>query len=135
MQHAFRVAAGLDSLVLGEPQILGQMKQAFAAAHKAGVTGKLLNRLFQQTFSVAKQVRTDTAIGASAVSVAFAAVTLARRIFNDLAQQKVLLIGAGDMIELAARHLHEQGVARMIIANRTLERGPRRCRRRRTSRS
>ncbi len=122
VQHAFRVAAGLDSLVLGEPQILGQMKQAFAAAHKAGVTGKLLNRLFQQTFSVAKQVRTDTAIGASAVSVAFAAVTLARRIFNDLAQQKVLLIGAGDMIELAARHLHEQGVARMIIANRTLER-------------
>ncbi len=122
VKHAFRVAAGLDSMVLGEPQILGQMKQAFAAAAAAGVTGKLLNRLFQQTFAVAKQVRTDTAIGASAVSVAFAAVTLARRIFTRLADQRVLLIGAGDMIELAARHLHEQGVAQMIVANRTVER-------------
>ncbi len=122
VKHAFRVAAGLDSMILGEPQILGQMKDAFTTAHKAGVTGKLLNRLFQQTFAVAKQVRTDTAIGASAVSVASAAVALARQIFTDLSQQTVLLIGAGDMIELAARHLHEQKVKRMIVANRTVER-------------
>ena len=120
--HAFRVASGLDSLVLGEPQILGQMKSAFATAHKAGTTGKMLNRLFQHTFSVAKQVRTDTAIGANAVSVAFAAVSLARRIFDDLSRQTVLLIGAGEMIELAARHLKEQGIGRMIVANRTVER-------------
>ena len=120
--HAFRVASGLDSLVLGEPQILGQMKTAFAAAHKAGTTGKLLNRLFQHTFSVAKQVRTDTAIGANAVSVAYAAVSLARRIFDNLSHQTVLLIGAGEMIELAARHLKEQGIRRMIVANRTVER-------------
>ena len=120
--HAFRVASGLDSLVLGEPQILGQMKTAFAAAYKAGTTGKLLNRLFQHTFSVAKQVRTDTAIGANAVSVAYAAVSLARRIFDNLSHQTVLLIGAGEMIELAARHLKEQGIRRMIVANRTVER-------------
>lgn len=122
VQHAFRVASGLDSLVLGEPQILGQMKGAFATAHKTGTTGKILNRLFQHTFSVAKQVRTDTAIGANPVSVAFAAVSLARRIFDDLSRQTVLLIGAGEMIELAARHLKEQGIGRLIIANRTLER-------------
>lgn len=120
--HAFRVASGLDSLVLGEPQILGQMKNAFATAHKTGTTGKMLNRLFQHTFSVAKQVRTDTAIGANAVSVAFAAVSLARRIFDNLSSQTVLLIGAGEMIELAARHLKEQGIGRMIVANRTVER-------------
>ncbi|HEX7045857.1 MAG TPA: glutamyl-tRNA reductase [Burkholderiales bacterium] len=122
VKHAFRVAAGLDSMVLGEPQILGQMKQAFAAAHKAGATGKLLNRLFQQTFAVAKQVRTDTAIGASPVSVASATVQLAKRIFRDLAEQTVLLIGAGDMIELCARHLRESRIGRLIVANRTLER-------------
>ncbi len=122
VKHAFRVASGLDSLVLGEPQILGQMKQAFAVAHKTGTTGKILNRLFQQTFSVAKQVRTDTAIGASPVSVAFAAVTLARKIFSNLADQTVLLIGAGDMIELTAQHLKESGVQRILVANRTLER-------------
>ncbi|MDH5649040.1 MAG: glutamyl-tRNA reductase [Gammaproteobacteria bacterium] len=122
VKHAFRVAAGLDSLILGEPQILGQMKDAFAQAHKYGATGKLLNRLFQQTFSVAKQVRTDTAIGASAVSVAFAAVTLAKQIFSHLSEQTVLLIGAGETIELCARHLKEQKVKHMIVANRTLER-------------
>ncbi len=122
VKHAFRVAAGLDSMILGEPQILGQMKDAFAEAHKAGATGKILNRLFQQTFAVAKQVRTDTAIGASAVSIASAAVVLAKQIFDSLAQQTVLLIGAGDMIELCARHLKEQGVGHMIVANRTLER-------------
>jgi glutamyl-tRNA reductase len=98
------------------------MKEAFAAAHKAGVTGKILNKLFQQTFSVAKQVRTDTAIGASAVSVASAAVTLAKQIFNKLSEQTVLLIGAGDMIDLTARHLREEKVGHMIVANRTLER-------------
>lgn len=120
--HAFRVAAGLDSMVLGEPQILGQLKQAFTTAHKAGATGKILNRLFQHSFAVAKQVRTDTAIGASAVSVAFAAVTLAKRIFTDLAEQTVLVIGAGETAELAARHLHEQGIGHMIVANRSVER-------------
>ncbi len=122
VEHTFRVAAGLDSMILGEPQILGQMKQAFAMAHKSGATGKILNRLFQHTFAVAKQVRTDTAIGASAVSVAFAAVSLARRIFDDITQQTVLLIGAGEMIELAARHLKEQNVRHIIVANRTVER-------------
>ncbi len=122
VKHAFRVAAGLDSMVLGEPQILGQMKEAFATAHKAGATGKILNRLFQQTFAVAKQVRTDTAIGANPVSVASAAVLLAKQIFDSLAQQTVLLIGAGDMIELCARHLKEQKIGHMIVANRTVER-------------
>lgn len=122
VKHAFRVASGLDSMVLGEPQILGQMKDAFAEAHKYGATGKLLNRLFQQTFSVAKQVRTDTAIGASAVSVAFAAVTLAKQIFSDLSDSTVLLVGAGDTIELCARHLQEQNIGKLIVANRTLER-------------
>ncbi|HEX9810788.1 MAG TPA: glutamyl-tRNA reductase [Burkholderiales bacterium] len=122
VKHAFRVAAGLDSMVLGEPQILGQMKEAFATAHKAGVTGKLLNRLFQQTFAVAKQVRTDTAIGASPVSVASASVLLARRLYSDLARQTVLLIGAGDTIELCARHLKEHGIGHLIVANRTMER-------------
>jgi glutamyl-tRNA reductase len=122
VKHAFRVAAGLDSLVLGEPQILGQMKSAFTTAHKVGVTGKILNRLFQQTFSVAKQVRTDTAIGASAVSVAYAAVSLARKIFRNLSEKNVLLIGAGETIELVARHLREQGVTRIVVANRTVER-------------
>jgi glutamyl-tRNA reductase len=122
VKHLFRVAAGLDSMILGEPQILGQMKEAFATAHKAGATGKILNRLFQQTFTVAKQVRTDTAIGASAVSVAAAAVRLAKQIFNKLSEQTVLLIGAGDMIDLCARHLKEHGVGHMIVANRTVER-------------
>ena len=96
VQHAFRVASGLDSMVLGEPQILVKMKSAFSVAHQAGTTGKILNRLFQHTFSVAKQIRTDTAIGASAVSVAFAAVDLAKRIFSSLNEQTVLLIGAGE---------------------------------------
>jgi glutamyl-tRNA reductase len=122
VQHVFRVASGLDSMILGEPQILGQIKDAFAAAHKAGATGKMLNRLFQQTFSVAKTIRTDTAIGASAVSVASAAVTLAKQIFNELSQKTVLLIGAGEMIELCARHLAEQGIGKMMVANRTQER-------------
>lgn len=120
--HLLRVASGLDSMVLGEPQILGQVKTAFQAACAVGSTGKLLGRLFQHTFSVAKQVRTDTAIGTSPVSVAFAAVSLARQIFSDLSDQTALLIGAGETVELAARHLHQQGVGRMIVANRTVER-------------
>ncbi len=122
VKHAFRVASGLDSMVLGEPQILGQMKDAFAVAHRAGTTGKILNRLFQHTFSVAKQVRTDTAVGANAVSVAYAAVDLAKRIFSRLSEQTVLLIGAGETIELVARHLLENDVKHIIVANRSIER-------------
>jgi len=122
VQHAFRVASGLDSMVLGEPQILGQMKSAFSAAHQAGTTGKILNRLFQHTFSVAKQIRTDTAIGANAVSVAFAAVDLAKRIFSNLSEQTVLMLGAGETIELVARHLKQTGVKHIIVANRSIER-------------
>jgi glutamyl-tRNA reductase len=122
VRHAFRVASGLDSMVLGEPQILGQMKDAFATAHKTGVTGKMLNQLFQHSFSVAKQVRTDTMIGASAVSVAYAAVKLARQIFTDLSRQTVLLIGAGETIDLTAQHLKQQQVGHIIVANRTVER-------------
>ncbi len=122
VQHLMRVASGLDSLVLGEPQILGQLKDAYTTAKKAGTVGIMLNRLFQHTFSVAKQVRTDTAIGASPVSVAFAAVNLAKQIFGDFPSQSALMIGAGETIELAARHLHENGIGRLIIANRTVER-------------
>ncbi|MGH1427676.1 MAG: glutamyl-tRNA reductase [Arenicella sp.] len=123
VNHAFRVASGLDSMVLGESQILGQMKTAFSTAHQEGKTGKILNRLFQQSFSVAKQVRTQTAIGANAVSVAFAAVNLAKQIFADLSEQRVLMIGAGETIALAAQHLQAQGVKNFTIANRTIERG------------
>lgn len=120
--HLLRVASGLDSMVLGEPQILGQVKTAFQAACESGTAGRLLGRLFQHTFAVAKQVRTDTAIGNSPVSVAFAAVSLARQIFSDLHDQTALLIGAGETIELAARHLHQHGVGRIVVANRTVER-------------
>ncbi len=122
VKHLLKVASGLDSMVLGEPQILGQVKSAFQTATETATTGKLLGRLFQHTFSVAKQVRTDTAIGSSPVSVAFAAVSLARQIFSDLSRQTALLIGAGETIELAARHLNQHGVGRIIVANRTLER-------------
>lgn len=122
VQHILRVASGLDSLVLGEPQILGQIKDAYHAASQAGAIGQLLNRLFQHTFSVAKEVRTDTAIGSSPVSVAFAAVSLAKQIFSELSEHTALLIGAGDTIELVARHLNEQGIKRLIVANRTVER-------------
>jgi glutamyl-tRNA reductase len=123
--HVFSVASGLDSLILGEPQILGQLKDAFRAAQQAGTAGSQLNRLFQTTFSVAKRVRTETAIGASAVSVASAGIQLARRIFTGFEQHTALLVGAGDMIELAARHLHAQKLGRMIIANRSLDRAQR----------
>ncbi|MDD9874973.1 MAG: glutamyl-tRNA reductase, partial [Gammaproteobacteria bacterium] len=121
VKHAFRVASGLDSMVLGEPQILGQMKHAFHTAATAGATGKVLNRLFQHTFSVAKQVRTHTAIGAHSVSVAYAGVSLARRVFTRLSEQTALLIGAGETIELVARHLAENGIANLIVANRSID--------------
>lgn len=122
VDHLLSVASGLDSLVLGEPQILGQVKNAYQTAHDAGRTGKLLTRLFQHAFNTAKQVRTDTAIGDSPVSVAFAAVSLARQIFAELSEQTALLIGAGETIELAARHLAQNGVGRIIVANRTVSR-------------
>ncbi len=122
VRHMLRVASGLDSLVLGEPQILGQLKEAYTTAKDAGTVGTQLSKLFEYTFSVAKQVRTDTAIGASPVSVAFSAVSLSKQIFSDLKEHTALLIGAGETIELAARHLKESGIKRLIIANRTLAR-------------
>ena len=122
VRHMMRVASGLDSMVLGEPQIFGQLKSAYAVAREAGTIGPLLGRLFQATFSTAKQVRTDTAIGENPVSVAFAAVSLAKQIFSDLHRSQALLIGAGETISLVARHLHDQGVIRIVVANRTLER-------------
>ncbi|MCG6967307.1 MAG: glutamyl-tRNA reductase [Chromatiaceae bacterium] len=122
IDHLLSVASGLDSMILGEPQILGQVKAAFQTATGAGRTGKMLTRLFQHAFSTAKQVRTDTAIGDSPVSVAFAAVSLARQIFADLSEQTALLIGAGETIELAARHLVQNGIGRIIVANRTIAR-------------
>jgi len=118
VRHLFRVATGLDSMVLGEPQILGQMKSAYAVAREAGSVGPLLGRLFQATFSTAKTVRTDTAIGENPVSVAFAAVSLAKQIFANLDRSQALLIGAGETITLVARHLHEQGVKKIVVANR-----------------
>jgi len=122
IRHMFRVACGLDSMILGEPQILGQMKSAYQIAAEAGTLGKTLGKLFQHTFSAAKKVRTDTAIGTSPVSVAFAAVRLAQRIFDNLEEQTAILIGAGETIELTARHLYEQGIGELIIANRTYDR-------------
>jgi glutamyl-tRNA reductase len=122
VRHLLRVAGGLDSMILGEPQILGQMKEAYQNANDAGTLDAALKRLFQHTFAVAKQIRTDTAIGESPVSVAFAAVSLAKQIFSNFEQHTALLIGAGETIELTARHLHDQRLGRMIIANRTLER-------------
>ena len=121
VRHVMRVASGLDSMVLGEPQILGQLKQAYGLARSEGSLGVVLDKLFQRSFSVAKRVRTHTAIGASPVSVAFAAVTLAHRIFGDLDARTALLIGAGETVELCARHLASSRIGRMVIANRTLE--------------
>ena len=122
VRHAMEVASGLDSMVLGEPQIAGQMKVAYATANENGTIGQLLGQLYQRAFAVSKQVRTDTDIGSSPVSVAFAAVSLAKQIFGDLGQSTVLLVGAGETIELTARHLHSQGVSKIIIANRSVER-------------
>ncbi|HSH98003.1 MAG: glutamyl-tRNA reductase [Methylophilaceae bacterium] len=122
VKHAFRVASGLDSMVLGESQILGQMKQAVKIAESAGTLGTLLHKLFQRTFAVAKEVRSNTEIGANSLSMAAASVKLAQRIFGDLQRQKVLFIGAGEMVELCAEHFATQKPASMTIANRTLER-------------
>lgn len=121
-EHLMQVACGLDSMVLGEPQILGQLKQAFAQARQIEAVGSILSRLFEHSFSVAKQVRTETGIGESAVSVAFAAVSLSKHIFSDLQRVKVLLVGAGETTELVARHLVEAGVKDMIVANRSVQR-------------
>src|SRR5689334_20549796 len=121
--HAFRVASGLDSMILGEPQILGQMKQAVKSAESAGSLGLVLNRLFQRTFAVAKDVRTQTDIGSASISMAAAAVKLAERIFPSLSEQRLLLIGAGEMIELTATHFAARKPRSITVANRTLERG------------
>lgn len=123
VKHAFRVASGLDSMVLGEPQILGQFKQSVKIAQDAGTLGTLLHKLFQRTFEVAKEVRTNTDIGANSVSMSAASVKLAQRIFGNISEQKVLFIGAGEMIELCADHFAAQHPKTIAIANRTLERG------------
>lgn len=120
MRHAMRVASGLDSMVLGEPQIFGQMKTAWSEAIAAGTAGGALDKLFQGTFAAAKAVRSKTTLGASPVSIGFAAVTLARQVFESLAQTPTLLVGAGEMNSLVAKHLREQGVAELMIVNRTL---------------
>jgi glutamyl-tRNA reductase len=122
VRHAFRVASGLDSMVLGEPEILGQMKEAARSAAAAGTLGTVLGKLFQRSFAVAKEVRSTTQVGANSVSMAAASVKLAARIFPSLKDQKVLCIGAGEMIELCATHFAAQGPARITVANRTLER-------------
>jgi glutamyl-tRNA reductase len=122
VEHAFNVASGLDSMVLGEVQILGQLKEAYRLAQEAGSTGPALNRLFQAAFSAAKRIRTETQIGANAVSLASATVSLARRVYSDLGKRSALLVGAGEMIALTARHLASSGVRRMVIANRSLPR-------------
>ena len=123
VRHAFRVASGLDSMVLGEPQILGQMKEAARAAREADALGTILNRLFQQSFSVAKDVRSMTEIGANIVSMAAASVHLAQRIFGDIADQRVLFIGAGEMVGLCATHFAAQKPKEIVVANRTVARG------------
>ena len=122
-RHLFRVASGLDSMILGEPQILGQVKLAVRIAAEAGMLGGPLDRLFQDTFKVAKQVRTDTAIGATSVSMAAAALKLAQQLFGDLRETRLLLIGVGEMIELAATHFMAHSPKSVVVANRTLERG------------
>lgn len=120
MTHLVRVAAGLNSMILGEPQIFGQIKSAFAVAEDAGATGSRLNQLFPEAFRIAKKVRTDTAIGENPVSVAYAAVDLASHIFSDLSRCTALVLGAGETIELVARHLKDAKLGKLIIANRTL---------------
>lgn len=122
VEHISRVASGLDSMVLGEPQILGQLKSAYAVAREFDSVGPMLNFLFQHSFKVAKQVRTETAIGENAVSIAFAAVSLSARIFSDLSRCNALLVGAGETIDLVARHLMDKGIRQITVANRTLAR-------------
>jgi glutamyl-tRNA reductase len=125
VRHLFRVAASLDSMVVGEPQILGQVKEAFAVAHAAGTIGGQLKHLLQSTFAAAKRVRTETEIGSNSVSIASVAVELARKIFGSLQGRTVFLVGAGKMSELAARHLVQQGAGAILVTNRTLERARR----------
>ncbi len=122
VHHVFRVASSLDSMVLGEPQILGQIKEAYSRATREKRTGVILNRLLHKAFQVAKRVRTETGISDAAVSVSYAAVELAKKIFHDLSGKRALLVGAGEMAELAARHLLSQGVSSIAVANRTFER-------------
>jgi glutamyl-tRNA reductase len=122
LRHMMQVASGLDSMILGEPQIFGQLKSAYAVAAHSGSVGSELGRIFPQVFAVAKRVRTDTAIGENPVSVAYAAVNLTQHIFSDLRATRALLIGAGETIELVARHLYENGVREIVVANRTLSR-------------
>jgi glutamyl-tRNA reductase len=122
VNHLFRVAASLDSMIVGEPQILGQLKKAYRAAAELQTVGPVLNRFINKSFSVAKRVRTETNIGSSAVSISYAAVQLAKKIFGTLADKRVMLVGAGEMAELAAEHLIAQGIAGVVVANRTLER-------------
>ncbi len=121
VHHLIRVASGLDSLVLGETQILGQLKTAWQKAHDAGSLGKVLDRLFQHTFATAKAIRTNSGIGDHTVSVAYTAVVLARQIFGDLSSQTVVLVGAGEMVQLCGLHLREQGVGKLLILNRSKE--------------
>ena len=123
IRHAFRVASGLDSMVIGEPQILGQMKDAVRVAEESGTLGTQLHKLFQRSFSVAKEVRSTTAIGANIVSMAAAGVHLAERIFESVSEQRILFIGAGEMIELCAAHFCARQPKQVTIANRTMERG------------
>ena len=122
IQHLFRVGASLDSMIVGEPQILGQLKQAYRDASEQDATGLIVNRLMHKAFSVAKRIRTETEIGSSAVSISYAAVELAKKIFGDLKNKIAMLVGAGEMAELAAQHLMNQGVAEVLVANRTFER-------------
>ena len=122
LEHMMKVACGLDSMILGEPQILGQMKSCYAMAQVSGSLGSELHGIFQRVFSTAKQVRSQTSIGENPVSVAYAAVTLSQQIFSDLSQRKTLLIGAGETIELVGRHLQDKGVEMIVFANRTLQR-------------
>jgi glutamyl-tRNA reductase len=119
VSHIFRVASGLDSMVLGEPQILGQMKEAFLLAKEAGSIGSRFQRLFQRVFNVSKQVRRDTSIGTNPITIGFATVSLAKRIFTDLSKSSVLLIGAGEIIELTGLHLFNQGIKRFVVASRS----------------
>ena len=122
IRHLFRVTSSLDSMVVGEPQVLGQVRRAYSIALEAGTAGRVLNRLVHHAFRVAKRVRTETGIGANAVSISYMAVELGRKIFNSLAGHTALLIGAGEMAELSARHLLNAGVKRVLLANRTEER-------------
>ena len=122
VKHIFRVASSLDSMIVGEPQILGQLKDAFELALEKKTTGILLNKLMKKAISVAKRVRTETRIAENAVSISFAAVELARKIFTDLSERSFMLLGAGEMAELAARHLITNGVKEVMVANRTYER-------------